>query len=80
MVIVVQASKVDEETLSEWMKNKNIRFPVGLIREDEAKILFNWGIRSLPWLILTDKEHIVRAEGFSISELDEWITILTENK
>jgi hypothetical protein len=23
-----------------------------------------------PWLILTDKEHIVQAEGFSISELE----------
>jgi len=39
---------------------------------------FAWGVKSLPWLILTDKEHIVRAEGFNINELDEKITTLIE--
>jgi len=29
--------------------------------------------KSLPWLILTDKEHVVRAEGFSVSELGDKI-------
>ena len=28
-------------------------------------------IQALSWLILTDTQHIVRAEGFTISELDE---------
>jgi len=26
-----------------------------------------------PWLILTDKEHIVRAEGFGLAEINEKI-------
>jgi hypothetical protein len=30
-------------------------------------------MKSLPWLILTDEQHIVRAEGFNIDELDEKI-------
>jgi len=30
-------------------------------------------VKSLPWLILTDKEHIVIAEGFGLDELDEKI-------
>ena len=29
-----------------------------------------WGARSLPWLILADKNHHVVAEGFPIEELD----------
>jgi len=29
-----------------------------------------WGVKSLPWLILTDKKHVVAAEGFSIIDLD----------
>jgi hypothetical protein len=37
--------------------------------EEETKL--NWGVKSLPWLILTDKNHVVTAEGFSINELDE---------
>ena len=59
-------------------QRKGITLPVGMIQDDEEKTRFNWGIRSLPWLILTDKEHIVRAEGFNINELDGKITALTE--
>ncbi len=38
------------------------------------------GVLSLPGLILTDKEHIVRAEGFAISELDQELHKLTNAK
>jgi hypothetical protein len=30
-------------------------------------------VKSLPWLILTDKAHIITAEGFGLDELDEKI-------
>jgi hypothetical protein len=36
-----------------------------------VRLRFNWGVRSLPWLFLTDKEHVVIAEGFVVAELDE---------
>jgi hypothetical protein len=68
VVVAIQALKMDEDKLNDWVKNNNIPFPVGMVQGDEEKIRFTWGIRSLPWLILTDKKHIVRAEGFSISE------------
>lgn len=29
------------------------------------------GVKAVPWLILTDKSHIVRAEGFAVGELDK---------
>ena len=45
-------------------------FPVGMNKEN-IELQFNWGVKALPWMILTDKEHIVTAEGFSITELDE---------
>jgi hypothetical protein len=35
------------------------------------EVRFACGVQSLPWLILTNKEHIVRAEGFGISELEQ---------
>ncbi len=38
---------------------------------DENKIAIAWGVKSLPWLILTDKDHIVSSNGFSLNELDE---------
>jgi len=72
-VIAIQASKVDKNSLDEWLKENNIPFITGPIRDNEEQVRFNWGIKSLPWLILTDKKHIVIAEGFSVNELDEKI-------
>ncbi len=75
-IVLIQASEINENKLNEWIKNNEIPFPIGTIRGDEEKIHFNWGVRSLPWLILTDKGHIVRDEGLSINELEERITTL----
>jgi hypothetical protein len=67
----VQASKVDEEELNDWTKKFNVPFPSGMIQGDEEKTRFEWGVRSLPWLILTDRQGMIIAEGFNVSELDE---------
>jgi hypothetical protein len=72
VVVAVQASKT--EKLDEWIKENNIPFPVGIIEGDTDEIKFNWSVQSLPWLILTDKEHIVNTEGFALTELEEKIT------
>jgi len=70
-VVAIQASKVDENMLNEWVKKQNIRFPIGMIQAEEENTCIDWGVRSLPWLILTDREHIVEAEGLALGELDE---------
>ena len=69
-VVAVQASKLDESELNEWVKKNNVPFPVGIIESDEKKTQAAWGVKALPWLILTDKEHVVTAEGFGLGELD----------
>jgi uncharacterized GH25 family protein len=69
----VQASKMSQDTLDEWIKQYKVSFPVGQIAGDEKKTKFNWGVQSLPWLILTDKKHIIKAEGFALGELEEKI-------
>ena len=58
------------------MEKINIPFPVGMVQGDAEKTCFDWGVKSLPWLILTDKKHIVQAEGFNVNELDEKIKAL----
>ncbi len=76
VVAAVQASKIDENSLDEWRKKYNISFPLGMVQGNEEKArftCFTWGVRSLPWLILTDIRHVVTAEGFGLSELDEKI-------
>jgi peroxiredoxin len=70
-VVAVQVSKIDENKLDEWIKEQNISFPVGMIQDNQEQISNIWGVKSLPWLILTDSEHVVGSQGFSIVELDE---------
>ncbi len=73
IIVAVQASKVERNILDEYVKKYNIPFPVGMIQSDDEKTRFAWGVRSLPWLILTDKAHIVTAEGFGLNELEDRI-------
>jgi hypothetical protein len=73
VIVAVQASKVEQSVLDEWIKDQNIPFSVGMIESDQENTRFDWGVKSLPWLILTDKKHAVTAEGFLLSELDEKI-------
>jgi hypothetical protein len=70
VAVLVQASKVDEKALNEWLQNNNIPFRVGMVEGDEEKTCHEWAVKSLPWLILTDRQHIVRAEGFALNELN----------
>ncbi len=70
-IVAVQASKIDQTALNQWVEKYNIPFPVGMVEGDAEKTRFAWGIRSLPWLILTDSEHVIRSTGFPIKELNE---------
>ena len=75
-MIFVHAGPVAEKKLIAWLKNNKIEHPVGMSRANLPELGQSWGVQSLPWLILTDKKHIVQAEGFGINELDEKITRL----
>jgi len=69
-VIAVQGAKTDESKLQEWIKENDISFPVGMISHDTQKTCNAWGVRSLPWLILTDRDHVVIDEGSSLTDLE----------
>ncbi|MFC1783741.1 carboxypeptidase regulatory-like domain-containing protein, partial [Planctomycetota bacterium] len=75
MVIGVQTSDVERNQLDDWLAENDVSFPVGIIQGDEKEIRFTWRVRALPWLILTDKEHVVRAEGFGAEELEDILKI-----
>ena len=69
-VIGIQASVIEGKTISEWANKNAVSFPVGMIQDGEEETRFKWNVKSLPWLILTDREHIIRVEGFGLDELD----------
>jgi hypothetical protein len=61
-------------------KKAYIPFSVWMVKDDAEKVRFTWGVKSLPWLILTDSKHIIRACGFSLGELDKNIQDVEEHK
>jgi hypothetical protein len=69
-VLAVQSTKLDNNLLKAWITENQISFPVGTLRSSEEEIRFAWGVKSLPWMILTNDKHVVRAEGFGMDELD----------
>jgi protocatechuate 3,4-dioxygenase beta subunit len=73
IVAAVQASAIDKKALTEWINEHDIPFVVGMISDNVEKTKSAWNVRSLPWLILTDKQHVVQAEGFGIEEITDKI-------
>jgi len=67
----VQALNMDRDELDKWLRENDVRFPVGVIPADEERTRSAWGVKSLPWMILTDQDHKVLAEGFGVDKLDE---------
>ena len=66
----VHSSVVEESKLNDWLAENKVEFSVGRIEADVEETLFKWGVRGQPWLILTDAERIVRAEGFGLAQLE----------
>jgi len=56
-----------------WLRKYKVTFPVGRIMTGPEGLSKTWGVQSLPWLILSDRQHIVTAEGFALNELNERI-------
>lgn len=72
-IVTIHISKIDKETLAQWLKENAVTLPVGMSGNNESQVRYRWAVQSLPWLVLTNSEHIVIAEGFGINELDEKI-------
>jgi hypothetical protein len=53
------------------VKENHVPFRAGTVQSDNEQTRLAWGVKSLPWVILTDREHIVRAEGFGLQEIEE---------
>jgi hypothetical protein len=70
LIVAVHAPKVEADALSQWLDANKVPFQSGTIAGDIGRTKSAWGVQSLPWLILTDKKHIVVAEGFGLDDLD----------
>ncbi len=68
-IAAVSVAPGDETALRAWVKQNAIPFSVGTIQGDRDETLSTWSVKSLPWLILTDINRKVTAEGFTFDDL-----------
>ena len=73
--VLVYAGPIVESALNDWLRKNRITIPSGKFDGNMQVLGRTWAVQSLPWLVLTDRDHIVIAEGFSLAELDEKIKI-----
>ena len=69
-VVVLHTGTMTDEDFATWKKEAALAFPIGSFKGGAEKARSAWGASALPWLILTDKAHVVAAEGFPLEELD----------
>ena len=75
-VAAVQATPAEPESLKAWQQSQPVPFPVGWVTNLTAKPGWTASTGSLPWLILTDRQGRVTAEGFALEELEAKIKAL----
>ncbi len=71
VLVAIQSVKTDSPACDPWAKEAGDYCRTGTIEGNSKQIQLTWGVRSLPWLILTDNRHVVTAEGFPVNELDD---------
>ena len=75
-LVVVQVSNVNMTKYETWLRQNGVAFDIHVATGDFADRQSTWGIKGLPWLILADPEHVVRAEGFAVDELERQLRSL----
>ncbi|MBN2129565.1 MAG: carboxypeptidase regulatory-like domain-containing protein [Sedimentisphaerales bacterium] len=74
VVAVVQAAEAEADAFETWAAKYAKPLQAGRIIGDMEAVKYTWSVQSLPWLVLTDAKHTVRAEGFAVTELDSQVT------
>ncbi len=75
-VIVLQYAKVNPTQYQAFIKANALPFPIHVVKGDFEAKKIAWCVKSGNWLILADKQHIVRAERLEIDRLEEAIAQL----
>lgn len=73
VVIAVDISGDSSDDLNAWAKEFAIPFDVVPLKGSFETQKLDWGVKSLPWIIVTDSSHIVIGEGQTVEEtVEQW--------
>ena len=69
-LIAVQATPLEAEKFDPLVAKLALPFTLNVIAGEAEKTRAAWGVKGLPAFILTDPEHLVRADDFGFNELE----------
>jgi len=70
-VLLIQASEADKGAVQQWLRAAGVPFVAGTTAATMPTLQQDWTVRALPWLVLLDEGHTIRAAGFDLQQLDE---------
>lgn len=68
-VLTVHCGGAKASQIKDWLSKNGPALTMGMIQSDPYDTLFAWGARSLPWLVLTDEQHVITKAGFSLNTI-----------
>ena len=71
LVLAVHSGTEQAEKAADWITQNGPSLTAGTIQGDPYDTLFAWGARSLPWLALTDEQHVITKAGFSLTTINK---------
>ncbi|MBN2128978.1 MAG: redoxin domain-containing protein [Sedimentisphaerales bacterium] len=77
-LVAVHAGDAEPAALSRWIEESEIPFPCATITRNVKETRFAWNVRSLPWLVLANQDHVVKATGFGLPDLGRTIADVLE--
>ena len=63
-MVFIQVKPIAKEVLQAWKKENGITVPIEILPGDPDTVMEHWGVRSLPWATLTDRNHTIIKDGF----------------
>jgi hypothetical protein len=75
-IFAIQMSGAEPNELRQWVQQIKAGFPVASVVSEDAVVRYTWAAKSIPWLVLADRQHIVRLEGSDMASLDRKLDYL----
>jgi hypothetical protein len=70
-LVAVQVSAVETQQLEQWIQDQGIPFAILQAPGNFEQQRLDWGIKSLPWMVLTDADHFVLREGLTLDAIQK---------
>jgi hypothetical protein len=71
VTFLIHAGQADKNAVEQWLRERSVPFATGTVSGDTTRLVKDWTVQALPWLVLLDEKLALAATGFDLQQLDE---------